>query len=348
MAARVNYYEIIETLSFDPIEAREKKILDAINMWKLLEEKRSIASDEDYAAQARRKLRMYEDIKACLTDKDRRKNEAEEMKKKQVGKLAITISTIKESFEDKHYRISNLLLMDIAKAHRLDIEKTVRPCFVEAGFEVEEKKTNPAAALFPSGTVSAGIAARINSLKTDKSAQYPWLDQVNNLYDLAAFSQGEGARAINYHLKSAEDLKKIMSAGATATSGKLDEANHDLAYLYNAGVTQIFKDEAARKKYDNELKLTPLNPLFDAIRVLPNNLRRNPYVAESCIEKIRKIYADYDLAVAIYSLKVCPYEPSDDTKRLSFEDEGNIKLLIKNNRIEMVFDPAKGALKDNE
>lgn len=314
MADRRNYYEIIDKLSFDPIEMKDKKIIDAIEMWKLLEEKRGISNEEANGEQRQQELDMYEDIKACLTDKTRRKEEADAMKQKQKKKLEDIIAVLRESSAGADLYVSNARIVSIAKSLRLDKEKTVKRAFTDAGFEVIVRKPiNITNDILLSNTVFNTVSDNTLKLASMTSKDYPWLSKVKNLYDLAAFFKNDEANANVYTLKSAEELKSIMEAGAASVAGKLDALNHCLADLFQAGCTQIFKDEKTKIKYDNSLKIEKLYDLFSLLKEMPEEMRKDSYIADVCIKKIQTYFSDPDVALAIYNREagntLDPYEP---------------------------------------
>lgn len=314
MAERRNYYEIIDKLPFDPMEIKDKKIIDTIDLWKLLEEKRGISNEEASGEQRQQELDMYDDIKACLTDKERRKTEADAMKQKQKKKLSDIIAVLKESGgKDKLY-ISNARIISIAKSLRLDKEKTVKKAFTDAGFEVIIRKpVNITNDILLSNTVFKTVTENTIKLSGMSSKDYPWLSQVKSLYDLAAYFKNDGEHAIDYQHKSAEELKSIMEAGAASVAGKLDTLNHCFADLFQAGCTQIFKDEKTKIKYDNSLKMENLFELFSLLKEMPEEMKKDPYIADVCIKKIQVYFPDPDVALAIYNREagntLDPYEP---------------------------------------
>lgn len=314
MADRRNYYEIIDKLSFDPIEMKEKKIIDAIEMWKLHEEKRGISNEETNGEQRQQELDLYEDIKECLTDKARRKDEADAMKQKQKKKLDDIIAVLKESSSGIDLYVSNARLVSIAKSLRLDKEKTVKKSFVDAGFEVIIRKPiNITNDILLSNTVYNTVLGNTIKLAGMTSKDYAWLNRVKNLYDLAAFFKNDEENASIYSSKSAEELKSIMEAGAASVAGKLDPLNHCFADLFQAGCTQIFKDEKTKTKYDNSLKIGCLYELFSLLKEMPEEMKKDSYIADVCIKKIQVYFPDPDVALAIYNREagntLDPYEP---------------------------------------
>ncbi len=192
MEDRRNYYEIIDKLSFDPIETKDKKIIDAVELWKLLEDKRGISQEEVDREQRQQELDMYDDIKKCLTNKNMRKAEADKMKKKQTKKLNDIISVLKESSEQNNLCVSNARIISIAKSLRLDKEKTVKRVFESAGFEVIERKAvNITKDILLSDTIFNSICKNIGKLNTLNHKDYSWLNKVSNLYDLVAYYKND-------------------------------------------------------------------------------------------------------------------------------------------------------------
>lgn len=314
MADRRNYYEIIDKLSFDPIEMKDKKIIDAIEMWKLLEEKRGISNEEINGEQRQQELDLYDDIKACLTDRTKRKEEADAMKQKQKKKLEDIIAILKESSSGVDLYVSNARIVSIAKSLRLDKEKTVKKAFTDAGFEVIVRRpVNITNDILLSNTVFSMVSANIVKLASMSSKDFPWLNKVKNLYDLSAFFKNDDLNANVYSLKSAEELKSIMEVGAASVAGKLDALNHCFADLFQAGSTQIFKDEKTKIKYDNSLKIERLYDLFSLLKEMPEEMKKDAYIADICIKKIQSYFPDPDVALAIYNREagntLDPYEP---------------------------------------
>lgn len=314
MADRRNYYEIIDKLSFDPIEMRDKKVIDAIEMWKLLEEKRGISNEEANGEQRQQELDMYDDIKACLTDKTRRKEEAGAMKRKQKKKLEDIIAILKESSSGADLYVSNARIVSIAKSLRLDKEKTVKRAFTDAGFEVIVRKpVNITNDILLSNTVFNMVSANTVKLASMSSKDFSWLNKVKNLYDLAAFFKNDDSNADVYSSKSAAELRSIMEVGAASVAGKLDALNHCFADLFQAGCTQIFKDEKTKTKYDNSLKIESLYDLFSLLKEMPEEMKKDAYIADICIKKIQSYFPDLDVALAIYNREagntLDPYEP---------------------------------------
>lgn len=323
MAERRNYYEIIDKLSFDPIEMKEKNIVNAIDLWKLLEDKRGVSSEDANGEQRQQELDMYEEIKACLTNKESRKAEAEAMKQKQLRKLDAIISVLKECQSDDGLYVSNARIRSIAISLRLDGEKTVKKAFVNAGFEVIVRKNVNVTSILLPNTMFNKVSESIAVLSSMNSKDYPWLGQVKSLYDLAAYFGNDGDNAKEYNSKPASELKAIMEAGAASVAGKLDPLNHCFADLFQAGATQIFKDDASKVKYDNSLNILLLKPFFDVLKEMPSEMKRDSYIAELCINKLqqKKSFADADIARAIYNQQVGnildPYEP----------DSGDVNIM---------------------
>ncbi len=182
MENRQNYYEIIDKLSFDPIETKDKKIIDAVELWKLLEDKRGISQEEVNREQRQQELDMYDDIKRCLTNKDMCKVEADKMKKKKTKKLNDIISVLKESSEQNNLCVSNARIISIYKSLR----------FVSAGFEVIERKAvNITKDILLSDTIFNSICKNIGKLNTLNHKDYSWLNKVSNLYDLVAYYKND-------------------------------------------------------------------------------------------------------------------------------------------------------------
>lgn len=313
---RRNYYEIIDSLAFDPVEMQEKKITKAIDTWKILEERNDALGAGIVDADGTKELSLAADIRACLTDKEKRKKEADAMKAKQLKKLQTIIGIMKEGAETTSPTVTGTRITNIAKTFRLDKEKTVKKAFVEAGFSVAERKTvNIASDLMISPTIYNTIRDRLAKLAAISNSSISWTGKVRNLYDLAAYTKNDGPNAMYYNKKPAAELKEIMSSGAAGVVGKLDELNHCLADLYNSGLTQVFKDEKSKQKYDNTIKLDGMTSLFDLLREIPDEMKKDPILAGVCIKRIQKQFPNPDEALAIYNAKTNqiadPFEPAN-------------------------------------
>lgn len=309
MAERRNYFEIIDTLSFDPVEMKDKKIEDAIELWKSREEKRGISVEDALGVQRQQELAMYEDIKKCLSDRSSRRAEANAMKQEQMKKFKGIIALLKESGECS---ISEKRVLAIAEKTLRLSHVTVSQAFQEAGFTISVP-LKPAEIKLPAPVISKQIDNNIKKLSAMKDRNFPWLSKVCNLYDLAAFYNGEGENAKIYASKPAAELKSIMERGSARFSGQQGELNHCFADLFSLGIENIFKDEESKTKYDNFLKLEKLGELFSLLTEMPEEMKKEAYIAETCIKKIQSCFPVYENALAIYNDKAGltkePYEP---------------------------------------
>lgn len=315
MAERRNYYEIIDQLSFDPMEKNDKKVIGAIELWKLLEEKSGISLGDESGEQRQQELDMYEDIKACLTNKESRKAEADAMKQKQKKKLDAVIALLKESGDGGKLYVTDARIGKIAKSFRLDGQKTVKKAFTDAGFEIiPRKQAYVLDDILLSNAVFDRVTADVKKLAGMNSKDLPWLSKVKNLYDLAAFFNKDEKNVGIYPAKPAAELRSIMKAGEAGVAGKLDAVNHCLGDLFSAGTVQIFKDEKTKNRYDNSLKIERLCDLFSLLKEMPKEMKKDAYIADICIKKIQSYFPDPEMALAIYNKeagngKQDPYEP---------------------------------------
>lgn len=314
MSERRNYYEIIEKLSFDPIDINEKKIISAIEHWKANADRESHIEGSLTQKQAGSEADMYESIKKCLTNKETRKQEAEAMKNLQLQKLNEIIAFLKESDLEKELKVTNARLLILAKSLRLDRENTVKKAFISAGFEVVNIGTGSAYAnIFLSNTMFDNIDLNFKKLNVLSHEDYPWLSKVNNLYALAAFYNKDESNIVGYQKKSADELRLFMEKASKDVAGRVDEVHHCLANLFNFGYMQIFKDDNTKYKYDNSLKLKQLDFLLKTLKNMPDGLKRDESVAERGIKKIQRYFPDYNIALGIYNkaLNIVsePYEP---------------------------------------
>lgn len=321
MAKRRNYYEIIDKVPFDPPTAMTKKeIVDAIELWKFLEERRGISREEANGEQSQKELDMYENIKACLTDSQSRKAEADAMKQKQKKKLDSVIAVLKESGVDGKLSISDVRVRKIAESFRLDMEKTVKKAFDDAGFIILDRTPSNKIldGILTSNTNLGTICSNVKKLAGINSQEFPWLNQVKNLYDLAAYFNRDGKNAEIYPSKPAAELDSIMKAGMSRfpNPSLSHPEEHCFKDLFTIGHTTIFKDETAKAKYDNSLKLEKLRDLFSLLKEMPEEMKKDAYLADICIKKIQVHFPDPDVALAIYNreagLGKDPYKPDSE------------------------------------
>lgn len=317
MAEQRNYYEIIDTLDFDPIEKNKSKIEKAIELWKSKAEQ-YMGLEDAMAEQIREELKLYNDIKKCLNDENERKKAAEEMLQKQKKKLDGIIALLKEGGDGGGLFISDTRIRSIAKSLRLNYG-TVEKAFNDAKIENISRKPKDIPKDIPiSDTSLDEIDKKVKKLSSTSSKEFPWLSKVRDLYDLAAYFKEDGANAGKYPSKSATELKQIMEDGSTSIRGKYDELNlHGFGELYSAGSTKIFKDENTKRKYDNFLKLKKLDDiLFFWLKEIPKEMRKDAYIADPCIRKIQSYFPDPDVALAIYNAKASimndPYKPDSE------------------------------------
>lgn len=341
MSSRRNYYEIIDSLSFDPPEKNEDVIIRAVDLWRAIEGRRIAGSDD---REKERELELYEDIKACLTDEIKRSREADMMKQKQIKRLHTIISAMKEKSQGESVIIPESLSDNLAKALRLDVESTVNKVFIDCGCHLKEQKNaNIGMQLFITPSLLEVISNRLKKLVTLKDDDKPWLSKVSNLYELAAYTANDEKNIDKYQQVPADKLKKIMEIGSMRVSkGNLSQVNFCLADLYNAGRDHIFKDEKSKEKYNNSLKISKLDKYFNVINTLPEDLKKTAAIADGCINKIRKIFPDKNTAIGIYNYKTGQlgnaYEPYEGDNVFSCEGRGKIKFKIDGSRMILEFE----------
>jgi len=147
-----------------------------------------------------------------------------------------------------------------------------------------------------------------------KVPKYPWCSSVQNLYDLACFyDKGTVSDSQSYRKKRVEELHAIMKRGNDELAGDMSSLGHLLNDLFSAGSTQVFINKTNKDKYDESLKREKLKEFFALLKAAPDEFKKDPLFADSCIRNIQKSFPDYDEALALYNREAGlgrdPYEP---------------------------------------
>lgn len=312
---RRNYYEMLG-LEFDPPEKNQRRIDKAIAEWKRrTEDMLANETVESYRRSLNEELAMLEDITAVMNDVRQRNTEARALRQ-------IKVRQLEQILDILMFGSGNSPNVTTAQIHSVSSKlklspKTVEDIYTKKGFIV----CKPSDGLnlddyFLSSVIYGHLSTDLKRLKKLNSPKYPWTSQINDMYDLACFFAGGSERdRVGYKKRRTSDLYAVMETWASRLASDMSEEGHLLGDLFTAGMTQVFDCETNREKYDSSLKREQLKELFALIKAAPEQFKRDRYFADGCIEKIRRSFPEYDLALSLYNreggLIKDPYEPFD-------------------------------------
>ena len=188
--------------------------------------------------------------------------------------------------------------------------------FQNKGFEIY-KPTTPAVLqeCFMTKIGFEQIQENIKQLSEMDNQRYPWTTKIrNNVYEvLCYYCNGTEKEVELFRNKETAELCSIAQSAAEHLASDMSSVGHLLANIFCICQSQIFSSQENRKKYNNSLNKAQLKALFETIRFAPVELRKDASFAEPCIQRIREIFPDYELALAIYNqdagLLGNPYDP---------------------------------------
>ena len=313
--AKRNYFELLG-LDFDPPEKNQRRIEKAINEWKRrTEDMLANETVESYRQSLNEELSLFEDIVSVMNDVKLRNIEARALRQLKVRQLEQILDILMFGSGNSPI-VTTAQIRSVCSKLKLS-PKTVEEIYTSKGFSISK----PAAQLnlddyFLSSVIYGHLSTNLKRLKTLNSTKYPWTSKINDMYDLACFFGGGSERdRVGFRRRRAGDLYAIMETWASRLASDMSEEGHLLGDLFTAGMTQVFDCEANREKYDSSLKRDQLKELFSLIKAAPEEFKRDRYFAEGCIEKIRRSFPEYNLALALYNreggLLKDPYEPFD-------------------------------------
>lgn len=312
---RKNYFEMLG-LSFDPAESNIRKIERAIKEWRVgLENAKGNENDVAKRSALEQELALHDDMVAVMTTNKTRNQEAKEIREQKISQLEQLIDILLVGVSGTP-EVTGAQIRNVNDKLKLSIE-TIRTVYEKKGFVIQNPNNNMNLNNeFMQSSVFDGIKNKIAEFNKMNIAAAPWSSKVQDLYDLACFSNGGGeADKESYHRKRTSELCDIMRTMSAKYATDMSESGHLMADLYTAGVTQVYKDETARKKYDQSLKRDQLEEFFSLLKKAPEIFKKDSLFAESCIRTIEKYFPDYDVALALYNngagIKQDPYEPME-------------------------------------
>ncbi len=303
-------------LDFDPPEKNQRRIDKAVAEWKSrTEDMLANETVESYRQSLSEELSQLDNVISVMNDNKQRNAEARELKQIKVRQLEQILDILLFG-NGGAPGVTMAQIRSVCAKLRLSL-KTVQDIYTSKGFTVQK----PAAQLnlddyFLSSVIYGNISANLRRLKGMNSVKYPWTSKIDDMYDLACFFGGGTDRdRVSYRKRRASELCEVMETWASRLASDMSEEGHLLGDLFTAGMTQVFDCESSRSKYDSSLKRERLGELFSLIKAAPEEFKKDRYFAEGCIEKIRRSFPEYELALALYNreggLLKDPYEPFD-------------------------------------
>ena len=312
---RKNYFEMLG-LEFDPPEKNEHKITKAIEEWrKRLQNAIANETIDSRREQLQQELRLEADMTATMRDTKARNAEARALKEQRIAQLEKLIDILLIGLGSAGTpEVSNAQIRNVQQKLRLSL-KTVTDTYTKKGFVVQQKtETVKLTDVFMAQASFNKLQENLEQLRKLNSSQYPWTSKVRDLYDLACFASGESeSAAASFRKKRTTELCSIMTSWAVDHASDMSAQGHLLADLFTAGSSQVFNNEANRKKYDMSMERLKLREFFLLLKAAPDEFKKDHDFAESCIATIQKSFPDYNLALALYNneagLAQDPYEP---------------------------------------
>lgn len=303
---RKNYFEMLN-LPFDPpmtIEKRfQKDFLEAFSTWKTkLEDMRKNPSSPAQKRECEAQLALHDDILRVMSDRKERLQEARRLQEKKTLLLGDIADIILSSNQDNPL-ITSAYLYAIQQVTGLSM-KSIETVFQNKGFEIY-KPVTPAILTerFMRKFEFDGIQTEVKRLSAMDNRRFSWLPKIHkDVYEVLCYYYNGTEKDIeHFQYKRTTDLCILAQTAANSLANDMSEVGHCLASIFFACQAQIFSTEENRMKYNNSLKKSQLKDLFDLIRFAPMELRRDASFAEPCIERIRRIFPEYELAVAVYN-----------------------------------------------
>lgn len=308
---RKNYFELLK-IPFDPPESPQV-IKKRLSDWKReKEEQKNNTGDQ---SEINKLLALYDDMEQVLLTPALRQKEAAELKAERLGQLQrmmqILMSGVKSGTTPE---VTPAQLRQVG-IHLGLAPETVKQVYTDNGYRVR----TPSAGInindyFLQPMIFRGIQDYIERLRNTDTPKYPWTKEVTSLFDLLCFFDGNSSsECAVYRRKLTDELCDIARRYSIEIATDTSELGHILGQLFSKATTQVFNSEVNRRKYENSLKKLQQQPFFDLLQTAPDVFKKDPYFAEACIDRIRMLFPDRQLALALYNSETKsihdPYEP---------------------------------------
>ena len=306
---RPNFFELLN-LEFDPTNNEElSKLEDIIKSWKETLEKRRGAGANP---QVEQELKYESELKAVMLDKEKRKKEAMALKTERSEQLRQILDLL-SCDEKEEQLVTKAQVRESGKKLGLSMS-TAEKIFKEKHFTVQTLKATEISDYFLPDEIMNDINNSLEMIRKCTDNRYAWLSKIQDLYALCCFMDGQGEQRIcDYQKVSAHKLYAIVHKWGVDNSTDQSDVGIKLNQLAAKAETQAFKTEQHMAKYNNSLKLETMKSFLEILKKSPKAFLHDPQFAEKCIDKISRLFGNYDLALSLYNTKaglmLDPYEP---------------------------------------
>lgn len=310
---RYNYFKLLDLMPDGPQANNTKIIQQAIENWERatrdkIEKAIDIVKRQNLVAQ----LKELPNMQRMLTDVSLRKQHAEELKARYLESLRYLISIMlagSEVYGTKDMakkEISSFGIKRIATQFNL-LPSTVQKEFQANGYRIIKAKQIRVDFLLPDYIIhdlEDQLMRLKDYLNNNPESKCFSLIKADNLYEYLALMKDESIQnaSVWEHTDTGvihEEFEKLSKTHIGS-----DTLNLCARMVESIAAKKIFIDNETRIKYDNVLKLKKLQPLFDLLKKVPEEIKNEPYFAEECIRRIQELFTDREKAVALYNRNV--------------------------------------------
>ncbi len=320
--AQRNIFEMLG-LEFDPPD-NLKKIRAAYETWKKkLTSEQNTTVDPNRLEIIKSELAMENYIVQTIENARLRQHEAENLKQNRIEQLRLYID-IQRGDNSGTLQVNQAQIRQIKEKLKLSTT-TIEATYREQGFEIKKPRTDKKISdtlnnFFISDSVMNELKKNFADFqKVPDARNYSWSANVNDLYELAYYIEGQVESSADYYKRrDTDDLREIFQNEAKKVSQPIP-AWQSIKSLLNLAQTQIFNSNDNRWKYDHSLMLEKLSDFFAKLKAAPEIFKRDKFFADNCISRIRKTFPNfltYELSAALYNkaagLLKEPYESTDN------------------------------------
>ena len=243
-------------------------------------------------------LALHDDILRIMSDRKERLQEAGRLQEKRALMLGDIADIILSGNQDNPL-ITSAHLYAIQQKTGLSL-KSIETVFQNKGFEIYKPTTPPVLTeRFMRKFGFDGIQTEIKRLRAMDNQRYSWFPKIHkDVYEVLCYYYNGTEKDIeHFRNKRTTDLYILAQTAADSLANDMSEVGHRLASRFFACQAQIFSTEENRMKYNNSLKKSQLKDFFDLIRFAPMELRRDASFAEPCIERIQRLFPEYEPSI---------------------------------------------------
>lgn len=297
---RENFFTLISDLSFDPAEQDQDIINKAIDKRELSWNRtlNDYNTSETSKIKARERLGLLPEIRRIMTPGTGAYASEADDKKREVSAPLTDIANVYKKARTEAGATGDIeiplnSLEQYVRQFRLS-EETVRAAFESVpGIRIVEFDVEKDLPQIISEPQASAIAQHISMLRGSiRPDDEPLPGQLETLYDIARYLSPCVPN-------TREDILAVFSAVPQSN----EPFENTLSVLSQEGRTH-FADDSAVEKYDNWIRISSIKQQrdFRALSVMPENDKRNPYIAQPLIDELRKRGFTLAQAVSLYNI----------------------------------------------